>query len=73
MASETPHPIIALWVHPRSMSTAIERIMRERGDLDCLHEPFMYYYYVGLGKRELPRNWLCQSWSAWLAFMAPPG
>ena len=56
MASETPHPIIALWVHPRSMSTAIERIMRERGDLDCLHEPFMYYYYVGLGKRELPHS-----------------
>ena len=28
--------------------------MRERGDLDCLHEPFMYYYYVGLGKKILP-------------------
>ncbi|MEZ5772185.1 MAG: hypothetical protein R3D61_11380 [Defluviimonas denitrificans] len=40
------HPIIAMWSHPRSMSTAIERIMRERGDLDCLHEPFMYDYYV---------------------------
>ena len=56
MTSATSHPIIALWVHPRSMSTAIERIMRERGDLDCLHEPFMYYYYVGLGKRELPHS-----------------
>ena len=56
MASATSHPIIALWVHPRSMSTAIERIMRERGDLECLHEPFMYYYYVGLGKRELPHS-----------------
>ncbi len=52
--SGDPYPIIALWVHPRSMSTAIERIMRERGDLDCLHEPFMYYYYVGLGKKSLP-------------------
>ena len=40
------HPIFALWAHPRSMSTAIERIMRERGDLDCAHEPFMYDYYV---------------------------
>ena len=40
------HPIIALWSHPRSMSTAFERIMRSRGDLDCLHEPFMYDYYI---------------------------
>ena len=53
MSNDT-YPIIALWVHPRSMSTAIERIMRERGDLDCLHEPFMYYYYIGLGKKSLP-------------------
>ncbi|QYX56351.1 hypothetical protein K1T73_15030 [Roseovarius sp. SCSIO 43702] len=41
------HPVLALWAHPRSMSTATERIMRERGDLDCAHEPFMYDYYVG--------------------------
>lgn len=40
------YPIYALWAHPRSMSTAIERIMRERGDLDCAHEPFMYDYYL---------------------------
>jgi len=40
------HPIYALWSHPRSMSTAMERVMRERGDLDCAHEPFMYDYYV---------------------------
>jgi len=39
------YPIIFLWSHPRSMSTAIERIMRERGDLHCLHEPFLRYYY----------------------------
>ena len=37
--------IHALWCHPRSASTAFERIMRERGDLDVLHEPFMYDYY----------------------------
>ncbi|MGG7643523.1 hypothetical protein ACQ5SP_01765 [Rhodovulum sp. YNF3179] len=24
------HPIIAMWSHPRSVSTATERIMRER-------------------------------------------
>ncbi|MFK7938131.1 MAG: hypothetical protein AB8B82_02035 [Roseovarius sp.] len=45
------HPIIALWSHPRSMSTAMERVMRERGDLDCAHEPFMYDYYVHHGRK----------------------
>ena len=48
------HPIIALWSHPRSMSTAFERIMRERGDLDCLHEPFMYDYYINRSTRQMP-------------------
>lgn len=48
------HPIIALWAHPRSMSTAVERIMRERGDLICMHEPFLYDYYLGRKIRVLP-------------------
>jgi len=48
------HPIIILWAHPRSMSTAIERIMRERGDLDCLHEPFLHYYYLERTRKGLP-------------------
>lgn len=48
------HKIIALWSHPRSMSTATERVMRERGDLDCHHEPFMYDYYVHRKVREMP-------------------
>ena len=49
------HPIIILWAHPRSMSTAIERVMRERGDLDCLHEPFLHYYYLERsGGKPLP-------------------
>ncbi|MBT3143562.1 hypothetical protein DS909_10295 [Phaeobacter gallaeciensis] len=48
------HPIYALWAHPRSMSTAIERIMRERGDLDCAHEPFMYDYYVHRRAGQMP-------------------
>ncbi len=48
------YPIIALWSHPRSMSTAIERIMRERGDLTCFHEPFLYDYYVHRAVREMP-------------------
>jgi len=48
------HPLIALWSHPRSMSTAMERIMRERGDLICAHEPFMYDYYAYRKVREMP-------------------
>lgn len=28
--------------------------MRERGDLDCAHEPFMYDYYVHRQVREMP-------------------
>lgn len=46
--------IIALWSHPRSMSTATERIMRERGDLTCFHEPFMYDYYVNRKASKMP-------------------
>ena len=48
------HRIYALWSHPRSMSTALERVMRERGDLDCAHEPFMYDYYVHRAIRQMP-------------------
>jgi len=48
------YPIIFLWSHPRSMSTAIERIMRERGDLECLHEPFLHYYYLHRTEKSLP-------------------
>lgn len=40
------HPIIALWTYPRTISTAFERVMMERGDLSVLHEPFSYLYYV---------------------------
>ncbi len=48
------NPIIALWCHPRSMSTAIERVMRERGDCTCYHEPFLYDYYVNRAIRDIP-------------------
>lgn len=48
------HAIIALWRHPRSMSTAMERVMRERGDLHCFHEPFMYDYYIHRKVRPMP-------------------
>jgi len=28
--------------------------MRERGDFQCLHEPFMYYYYLNQNHRDMP-------------------
>ncbi len=46
--------IHALWCHPRSVSTAFERIMRERGDLQVLHEPFMYHHYLTTKDRLFP-------------------
>ena len=46
--------IHALWCHPRSVSTAFERIMRERGDLQVPHEPFMYHYYLTAKERLFP-------------------
>ena len=48
------NPVIFLWAHPRSMSTAIERVMRERGDFECLHEPFLRYYYLQRANKPLP-------------------
>ena len=41
------HKIIALWAVPRSTSTAFEWMMRQRGDLDCLHEPYGEAWYQG--------------------------
>lgn len=41
------HRLIALWAVPRSTSTAFEWMMRQRGDLDCLHEPFGEAWYQG--------------------------
>eukprot|EP01103_Thecamoeba_quadrilineata_P004817 TRINITY_DN146_c0_g1_i1.p1 TRINITY_DN146_c0_g1~~TRINITY_DN146_c0_g1_i1.p1 ORF type:complete len:259 (-),score=49.02 TRINITY_DN146_c0_g1_i1:76-852(-) len=42
--------IIFLWVHPRSLSTAFERSIIQRGDMDVIHEPFGYLYYVHEGR-----------------------
>ena len=39
--------IVALWAVPRSTSTAFEWMMRQRSDLDCLHEPFGEAWYQG--------------------------
>lgn len=41
------HKILALWAVPRSTSTAFEWMMRQRGDLDCMHEPFGEAWYQG--------------------------
>ena len=41
------HKIVALWAVPRSTSTAFEWMMRQRGDMDCLHEPFGEARYQG--------------------------
>lgn len=38
--------IIALWSIPRSVSTAFERMMMERGDFKVIHEPFSYFFYA---------------------------
>ncbi len=40
-------PILALWAVPRSTSTAFEWMMRERGDMECFHEPFGEAWYQG--------------------------
>ena len=40
-------PILALWAIPRSTSTAFERMMRQRGDHLCHHEPFGEAWYFG--------------------------
>ncbi|MGR3615260.1 MAG: sulfotransferase-like domain-containing protein [Paracoccaceae bacterium] len=51
------HKIVALWAIPRSTSTAFEWMMRQRGDLDCLHEPFGEAWYQGespLWQRYVP-------------------
>ena len=58
MAQGLPHSarmtIHALWCHPRSVSTAFERVQRERGDLTVLHEPFMYHHYLTTKDRLFP-------------------
>ena len=39
--------ILALWAVPRSTSTAFEWMMRQRGDMTCLHEPYGEAWYQG--------------------------
>jgi hypothetical protein len=37
--------MIALWAHPRSRSTALERVFIERGDFNVFHEPFAHVMF----------------------------
>ena len=41
--------ILVLWATPRSTSTAFEWMMRQRGDMQCFHEPFGEWWYAGDG------------------------
>ena len=43
------HKILVLWATPRSTSTAFEWMMRQRGDMQCFHEPFGEWWYEGDG------------------------
>ena len=43
---------IALWATPRTISTAFDRMMRERGDHHVLTEPFSVAYYDGPEQRS---------------------
>ena len=44
--------MLALWATPRSTSTAFERVMANRGDLTCFHEPYNEAYYYGYDRRN---------------------
>ena len=46
-------PILVLWAVPRSTSTAFERMMKQRGDHTCVHEPFGEVWY-SIGNDTLP-------------------
>ncbi len=45
--TEPPWPIVVLWATPRTVSTAFERMMIERGDHIVFDEPYSTYYYFG--------------------------
>jgi hypothetical protein len=44
--------VLALWGVPRSLSTAFERMVRERGDHDVAFEPFAAHYYFSAQRRS---------------------
>ncbi len=54
--------MLALWATPRTVSTAFERMMIERGDHTVVNEPWSRCYYYGPSRRSerftetLPRS-----------------
>lgn len=44
--------LLALWGAPRTVSTAFERMMRERGDHEVVFEPFAAHYYFSDARRS---------------------
>lgn len=44
--------LLALWGAPRTVSTAFERMMRERGDHEVFFEPFAAHYYFSEDRRS---------------------
>ncbi|MFE0256800.1 hypothetical protein [Streptomyces sp. NPDC059010] len=50
------NPSIALWSHPRSMSTALERSFIERGDFTVFHEEFAYVYFMHEERAAIPHK-----------------
>lgn len=50
------HQSIALWSHPRSMSTALERSFIERGDFTVFHEEFAYVFFMHEQRAEIPHK-----------------
>lgn len=50
--------LIALWTYPRTISTAFERVMMERGDFTIYHEPFSYLYYVKEQKSAISQEFV---------------
>lgn len=49
-----PHTSIALWTHPRAMSTALERYFIERQDVTVFHEPLSYVFMANGARNSLP-------------------
>jgi hypothetical protein len=47
-------PIVAMWATPRTVSTAFERMMIERGDFTVINEPWSRFYYYS-DERLSPR------------------
>ncbi len=52
---EPDHPLVIVWAHSRSMSSATERAFIARGDLRVFHEPFVQSYYNTID-RDFPHR-----------------